>query len=423
MDDASLLFGTLQDIQREGLVSFTWSNTWNHDTDWGMFRLTYMPMVYVIYKVGALFGPTVMFLWNAFLVFGILYLSAYSLERVLRIPRFELLLVMAGFPYAYDLLQHPSLQEKLLLLFGMPLLAVPHLNISFWKKFSAFLVLTLLGMATKSSFCIFLAVGFLSWLEYARTLDKKEAYLSTIIVVIVNLATVTGLVYLAKNGLYTTNHFNLEKIPGNLQSKIGLLLAGLTLLHLLLFLRKKNIFERPTQLIPAIAFLSYLAIFLPWNLSGYLLSILTPFWAALILQVARKFFPEKLRLAWLLPLMLLAVVIGAYRPISMFGRLGDIRNIVYETSEEIDFLAMPLHVPCMEGSDALGVYLQKHLNHPNFETEHLKPGETPKDFLAFFDRSMCPLPIYSSLKQRCQESFLYKAQVPGGYNVVRFTCN
>ncbi|MDZ4677682.1 MAG: hypothetical protein SGI74_09255 [Oligoflexia bacterium] len=407
MDDASNLSQLLPKIQKQGLLAATLDYL-KLDLQWGMFRLTYPSMVYFLYGLGASFGPTVFFLLNAVFVMGILYLNAHVFSLILKIDKWLLLLFMAAFPYTFDLFQHPSLQEKMVMLWGASLLWACHK-----KNLTGIIVFAALGFFSKASFCIYIPMGFLTLLSASQFKIKKDKLLLGVYI----LASCSGVLFLAwvaSKGSYTAR-YSPQNILHNLKSLHGIFFLAILSLSFFILIRFKKI----SQWIPWTGVLSFIVVFLPWHIGAYLQSVIAPTLAALSLQVAILVFPKKKY--WASALGVLAITVTSYRSYGMFTRLRDIKNIVTLAPTLEQQGVKLIWVPCWEGRGAMEYYL-KDLAKTKLEVRFLNENTLPTAGPVFFDGSMCVLPQAVRLDAQCKKTSLYKSKLRKGYELASFEC-
>ena len=423
MDDAFNLRTLLPRIENQGLLRTTVNYVIEDIPRFGFFRPTYLPMVYVIYKFGEMYGPVPYFVLNALIVFSILYLSAAVLERFGGVDRWLVLLFALAFPYTYDLLQHPSLQEKLVLLFGA-LLLVASLGRNLGKFQKALLVTlwTVLGLATKAQFVFYLVAGFVAVIASTDFKNKKDWLLLGYIAAM-NVVGILFLAYTASRGGYSSGGYSISHILSNLTGIHGLFFVAVLSAGAILLVRTSVIRDEVQRLVPLVGVLSFFVLLLPWKFfGGYLLSAVVPFLGVLVLQILRASF--KRRIYWLPGLLLAAVLMASYRPYSMFMRLNDIRALVgMATSLEGQGIT-EIHMPCEEGSYAVDYFL-KRFGQSSIEVSNTKSLDAgPLDGkVVFYDFAMCgPLSLKPAQSQVCQEVTLYESSYSMGYRLARLDC-
>lgn len=420
MDDAAHLLLVLPKIREAGIFSFSWQYA-TEDIAWGMFRPTYPAMIYSLYRIGEAWGPVPMFLVNALFVFGILYLNAAVLARVLKINPWFILLTNFAFFYALDLFQFPSLQEKLVLLFGAALLAISYSSLlSLPKKLLGIFLFTILGVLTKASFCIYLAVGGVALLASAKQLPRKRFLAVLTAVVLVDILGVCFLAFIAKQGAYTTHGYSLAHIVPNLLSIDGLMFLLPTFLFGLFFFRKKSFLEEPEIFIPVVGVLAFLAIFLPWGIKAYVQSVVSPLFSALLVLLAERLFPER-RWIWMPALIVLAFTVVLYRSDTMFTRLHDIGNIVAMGPALVKEGVHEIYMPCPEGAHSMENYF-KYLQSADVKVFLLKELKQSAQKVVFFDQALCPMPNKESILSGCTLQYLYESPEKRGFMLARQVC-
>ena len=471
MDDHTNFYHLYPAVLQNGL----WAETLAflaRDLDWGMYRVTYIPMLSGLHWFAAQFGPIGFYLANFFFCAAIYFLAAWVWARILGLSLWAILLVIAAFFYSYDLFQYPSLQEKLLHIFGAPLFwfswrISPGL---FWRTILV-IFFTLGGVFSKSSFFIYVSMAWLAFVyslweplrqkqksaicsadilanaslpssspvpQYRSTahgspqsdaspgkdISRAAAILSLAIVTAIDVALFLFIARVSKHGAYTSGGYSLARFLGNLFSPEAILLFGPALVLFFLVFRRREFRANPTVLLPAVGVLAYLALFLPWGIGAYLLTIITPAYAALLVLVLERISPEFLRRAGYLGLVVLALVFGIYRPYSMFHRLRDVGELAIRGPEwkaaGIDHLTMP----CMEGADGMTKYFKNHGGvdiKARYSLEKPKAGEA-EWFL--YDTGLCTMPWARGGDSGCQESeSLYTSGAPRwGFRLVKIQC-
>lgn len=421
MDDAMNLLVQLPRLREKGVFAYAWEYAQN-DITWGMFRPIYPVMMFLLYEVGDVLGPTAYYIANACFSVAVIAANAAVLSKIIRIPAAWILLFCSAFFYGYDLFQHPSLQEKLILLFGAGALwAASDTKLKLTLRYSLLLLFTLLGTLSKASYCIYIAASFLAWLSYSRDLPFKRRRALTVFLLGFQMGCVGFLARITSLGEYTSGHYSLAKILPNLLSRDGFMFAIPTALAFGLWLRKKTLEEAPERLLPVIGVAGFLAIFLPWGIAGYIQTVITPLFAALLAQLAFALVPAKKRWLWALPLTVLAVGVSIYRPYGMFARLGDLGAIVRSATELKEKGVDRLYLPCHEGSTLMGMYLE-HFAPGTFGSAKLEDPAQASGKWLLYDRAMCPLPGRAAQLPGCREEIIYQSPFSRGYKVARQHC-
>ena len=331
------------------------------DLSWGMMRLTYPLMVYFLYSVGDSFGSVWFYLVNFLFVSLVLYYCSVVLEGIFKINRYLILSCCFLFPYTYDLFQHPSLQEKLVLFLGFFFLNTMTKGKRGSKEILVLLFTVFLGFMSKASFLIYFApVVFLIYLlpffRAFRSPGTKKMSLpfDSYFVLIFGALMVLMSGIVAQKGQYTAAYS---------VSQIGAHLISLKGMILILFIGGAFYLGRKTEkkhgalsYFPALVFFSFLIVFLPWGFRGYLFSLIAPVMGLFFAIVFLHLFKRK---AALFLIIIPCCLIASLRSYGMFVRLYDIRKIVRMGGQ---FEAMGytlMRMPCHEGSEALEYYFNR----------------------------------------------------------------
>lgn len=290
MDDGGYISGVVPALKEQGLLKFTW-NYIADDAKWGMFRPTNPALIYFLYGPAADWdNPLLLFLMNAFCVFFILWLNARAFSLLSGLPATLILFSGAFFFYGYDLFLHPSLQEKLVLLFGAILLiAAKKWQAGAWRWFLLALFASLLGIASKASFLIFvsMAIWVFFWEAPGSYFHKLKA--AAPLALFAGLS-VLALAWVAKQGVYTQALYSLAKIPGNLFSVEGAMYLGLMALGgFSSFLAGPR---ASRYLVPVVGLAAFLALFLPWGIKAYIQTITVPMVGMILAAGALRCLPS-----------------------------------------------------------------------------------------------------------------------------------
>ena len=418
MDDATNLNWIVPDIKNNGLISFIIKYQ-KQDFVWGMFRPLYPPMVYFLYSIGTNFGPIIFFLLNAVIVFFILFLNAKVLGKFSKINHWYIFILTFAYPYTYDLFQHPSLQEKLVHLFGALLLYLSFENtFSLRRKAIWFTTVLTLGISSKASFIFYIGLSFVAFAANLRQKFNQKNIVNALYCCILLVFASAFLIHVTRSGGYTS-HYNLQKIPGNLFSKHGLFFSLLIILGLISVVRWRKILSNTEELIPWCGVSGFFILYLPWGLYGYLLSLAAPFIATLVLQILQKTMQSKN--AWLFPILTLSLLMALWRPYVIFMRLHDIRDIITHADELKEKGVEKIFMSCPEGSESMNAYFSKFTK-SGIHVEHLDVIQTPPRFSMLYDSSMCTFTVPKAWQERCEQSFLKQSKYRGGYQLLHFRC-
>lgn len=420
MDDAVNLLFLLPKLQERGVFAYAWEYA-KADLSWGMFRPTNPLMIYGLYSIGKQWGSVWMFAVNALTVLGILYANAFILARILKINLWLVLLTNLAFFYTLDLFQFPSLQEKMVLLFGAALLACSYSRtLKLPWKLLGISVFTILGVFVKASFCIYIAVGAVALLDSLRDTPRKRASFILAFVALLDILGVLFLAYVAKHGHYTVDRYSTGKILANLLSIDGAMFLLPCALFLALFFRKKNLIERPGIFVPVIGVFAFLAIFLPWGIKAYIQSVVSPLFAALLIQLAETLLARQ-RTLWISALIALALTIVSYRCHTMFTRLNEIGRIVEMAPALYKNGVQEIYMPCEEGAHSLEIFFQYAQNTAIKVTYFGDMGAVSTGKILFYDQGLCPLPGKVDEIPGYSAEYLYKSPMKYGFKLVRET--
>lgn len=425
MDDAKNLRVLMPGMAEEGISSFSIQWVREDLSRFGFFRPLYPPMVLLLYKVAELFGPTAFFINNALLVFLIVYFSATVFESVANVGRWYVLVFSLAFPYTYDLLQHPSLQQKLVMASGALLLWSASMDEDSKRKDISLALALVLGVSTKTQFLIFLPPAALLLYQNAVTKGSIWSRYRFVAFVILSVVAAGFLAYVGLQGEYSSSGYSIEHAWSNLLGPHGVFYAGLILVGGRLLLGKHTLRERPGDLVPLAAVISFTMLMLPWRFfGGYLLSTVSIATGALVAQIAHKLVGN--RKYWIAPLALLSVTVAIYRPVSMFGRLQDLGNIV-ERARNFEQLGVErIAMPCPEGAQSMQFYLEAY-GATSIGTEFIRkldvePSRT-KGLAILTDAKMCGrMELAEELVTGCTLTPLYSSVIHGGYRLEQVHC-
>lgn len=424
MDDSVHVLEFVPKLLADGLISTSWEYARN-DLSWGMFRPLYPAMAALVYLPGIWLGSTASYLWNACLVFAIIGLYCALLSRILRLPTALILLACASFFYAWDLLQHLSLQEKLVLTFGGLQLwwAWSRPQLSALKFWSIFLLLVLMGFASKASIVIhfsaaIVAFGAANW----EKLKKLRIRIELAVLFFLLALQVFLFRQISAGGSYT-KQYDFAKVIPNLISPQGLMLEIPLLLCLgMLLIRWREARDNPAILIPAAGVSAFLVLFLPWGIQAYVQSVMAPFFAAMLIQLAEWYLRPIPRFVWVLPLCLFALAVASYRGLTMFGRLSDLGTITRMGPELRNMGIQEVQMPCEEGSGAMQQFW-KALSEPTPEAKQWDEKVSSGEYWMIYDRALCPLPGRAEMPADCRGEVFWKGAWPKSYRLVKIDCS
>jgi hypothetical protein len=392
------------------------------DISWGMFRPTYPPMVYLVYAPGMSTAAWVTFAWNALLVCGVIFFYAFVLSRILSLPLAPILLASGAFFYGHDLLQHPSLQEKMVLLAGAGF--TWHCWTRDRWKTPAFWAVAILwivfGASVKASFAIHYCVAFMAFVgASAAGLKARElrTWIETILLAAIGVAMVLVFAYLSRQGSYTSQYSGSKVIP-NLLTMHGpfFLIPILAVLGWCAW-NWRNTWAHPEVLVPVTGVSAFLALFLPWGIGGYVQSVITPLYGAMTVQLCIWYLKKIPSAVWLVPLALLSIAVTSYRSFVNFGRLHDIGNIVAHAAEFEQKGISEIWMPCNEGSLSMDRFF--HEIGSKLTVKEQLPGMPTKGKVMLYDQSMCTVPDRLPLPLDCPNpQMILPGSFPKSYRVL-----
>jgi hypothetical protein len=408
MDDHQILSTILPKIEEMGFFPYLWKFS-REDLGWGMFRPLYPFMILFLYFPAKIFGPVSLYLLNGIFSILVLGLLAKAFSQLTKLSPWLIFLSFFIFPYTYDLFQHPSLQEKLVHLIGAVFLLMLMRNSSFRNPW-LWLVL-FLSLGSKTSFLIYLAMGI--WIVFWNSnspLSKRS--ISCLPLLIFTILATAFYGWVGAQGFYTSSGYSVGKILPTLKSMSGIFFIGLffILLPPTLYLLKVRKIE-PKECASLVGIAAFIAIFLPWGFSGYLLSLLSPF---LCVSLLLLFFraPKMLALQNLARfcLPIFALLVCALRSGEMFLRLSDLKIALttIAKSEEIKSVEMP----CIEGKDAVRYYLKRDFSReiPVLQISEYGNSNYFEGKYLLFDRKLCKIPNEVEELAKCQKNSFYSGR-------------
>ncbi|MGZ3713284.1 MAG: hypothetical protein ACXVBE_16080, partial [Bdellovibrionota bacterium] len=360
---------------------------------------------------------------NALIVLAVVYFYARVLSRILRLPLAPILLASAAFFYGHDLLQHPSLQEKLLLLAGAGLTwhCWSRERWHAWSFWPVAILWILFGACVKASFAIHYCVGFMAFVgANADSLKRREvrAWAETILLAGIGVAMVLIFAYISRHGGYTSQYSSSKVIPNLLSMHGPLFLIPIGAALAWCSWHWRETWAQPEVLIPVTGVSAYLALFLPWGIGGYVQSVITPLYGALLVQLCFWYLGKLPERIWLLPLAALALTVTSYRSFVNFGRLHDIGAIVAHAGDLERMGATEIWMPCNEGSLSMDRFFHETGNRISVK-EQLPPMPT-KGKVLIYDLAMCTLPNRVPLAADCPNpEMIYPGSFAKSYRVLR----
>ena len=399
MDDAELI----QESIRTRNSGF-WTEFWplmRADYRWGMIRPLYPFMVAFLYG-NAGDQPAVLFLLNFVFALFAITASAYAWTRafaskLLSVPSQEqsrvlfmvALLFSMAWPWTHDLFLHPSLQEKLVLTAGAANLlwfSKPREKLKNRWYFLITALILLLGFGSKVQFAYFMPALLVLMLNHWS--QNKLQWYKIAYVMVLFLIWLGATKLVAAQGIYTAQ-FSYNNSWSSLLSGKPIILLIIGLIWLAYVFRKFASAPLAARLLagaPAWSLLVYIAILLPRGIGGYLLSplgailgFMLGFWT---LQ-GRDFT----KYGAVAILSMAALSISIYRSTLFFGKLADIRTLVY-SQELLDIARKGGHITmCTEGASNLSYYAKRYRNIDLSASSTLADDPSKQYFIA--DSKLC----------------------------------
>ena len=422
MDDGGYISGVIPALKEQGLFTFTW-NYIADDAKWGMFRPTNPALIYFLYGPAAAWdSPILLFLLNAFCVFSILALNAWAFSLISGLPAPLILFSGAFFFYGYDLFLHPSLQEKLVLLFGaLLLIAAKKWEKGHWRWLGLALLASFLGIASKASFLIFvsMAIWIFFWERRGTYFEKVKTAAP---LALFACFSVLALAWVAKQGVYTQSLYSLSKVPGNLFSVEGAMFFGLMALGA--FTAFWAGAKWSSYLVPVVGLAAFLALFLPWGIKAYIQSITVPM-VGMILAAFVFHLAKPWRVPALAIFAVLVILVSGYRSATIMIRLGDIGRLLERSAEFEQAGISTVYVSgCGEGRNAWESYFRKR-GLSKLQVLLAGPIESQaidgKWFL--FDGALCVLPGRVLEVPGCKQEAFFEGRMKKSFRLVKFHCS
>ncbi len=424
MDDASAVLNILPILQSQDLWSVTMEYGRN-DLIWGMFRPFYPAMVSLLYGPGVSWQPWISFLLNALVVFSILLLLAFALGKILAVEWSKIFLGSLIIPFTYDLFQHPSLQEKLVLLFG----GLALLCTAFRSRFSTYLfwpllaLLLVFGHLSKASFVIYhaMVIATLGVQNFQQGKWQKN-WQGILFIIALGCLALQAHALVASHGTYTSTAYKLEAVLLNIRSSKTILLflpigviGFLTLFSLNV---RKNL---PTILPSLIGLMGFIGLFLSWGFAGYLISVIATVYASCWIFLAEKTLTHKISHIILSALLIvLPFTTALYRTNNMFSKLQDIGLARLAAADWEKQGIDRIELPCEEGAESFAMYV-KSSGQTSLEVKPFRGLQQKAGYL-FHDSSMCAIPRSHPVYQNCQTEILWRGKQDHSYRLVRYTC-
>jgi len=424
MDDAVHIFTMVPTIERDGILRALWNYS-QGDLAWGMFRPTYALMVYPLYKPGIVWGPSLTFFINALFALVCVGYCGSVLARIVAVRREWVLVGSAAFFYQYDLFQYPSLQEKLILIFGALFvrLAWGPLVRDRYTHFFLFAVVFLLGVFSKASFMIYFSMAI--WAYFSahkeRLFLRREAafYARLGAFLLIGFCAIGFFAFISARGGYT-NQYSFTKVMPNLLSIDGALFVVPLGLFILWILKEPKLFlAQPERLTAFWGVLAFLVIFLPWGIKAYIQSVIGPVLVCLCVQLAEGFFSRIPQRVWQIPLAALALATAAYRIPNMFTRLHDIGMAVKAVPDWERQGVKEIFLSCWEGSDSMRLYAEKFAQ-SSLKVTRIVDFRALEGKAIFFDLALCPLPDRANLIPGCSsQEILFEGKFKKSFRLAK----
>lgn len=417
MDDSQHLTLLLPRMREIGL----WPATMEYlrgDLNLGVVRITYPPMVWFLYSAGDLARPMIIFLLNWGSVIFVTGFTAFLLSQMLSVSFWFLFASPFAIYYFHDFFLFPSLQEKLIVLFGVSLiyLCSNRCKISWGLRFPLIMLAALIGGVTKTNFVIFFlpATILLFWDAFlVRNTKKFYFILSLGLFVMITLA----LAYFASRGSYNGGRYSLLKAKNNIFSFPFFYLTAPLLISLLW---AKSVWREQgvNYFIPLFSLVGFYFVFLPWGIDAYIQCVIISFVGASIVQ-AITFAPlaDGAKKLGFMALIAAAIVVTGYRSNRNFLRMADLRDtLVFLAKSEPK---LPVVADCPEGHLAMERYV-RGMGATNFTINYwLTLKERPDHFWMVGDGALCP--IHEKL-EGCTSSVLQAGHFAKSFKVLEWNC-
>ncbi len=420
MDDSSHLFALMPRIRAIGLWHAT-TEYMRGDLRLGVIRLTYVPMVAMLYAGASIQHSLPLFLSNWIFCVLVLLITNFLLAKTIRVSFWLLFVSQFAFFYFDDLFAWPSLQEKLLLPLGAALLYLISYKESYtwWRLLAALLIVTL-GVVTKTSFVIFFVPATI--LLFGKAL--KEHKIRQILWswrTILFLSFIAGtffLGWLAIHGIYGAGKYDPAKIGPNLITKDFWYLSLPAIFSLILGWREwgRGNFN---YFIPHFTLIGFFLVFLPWGIAAYIQTLIIPFSAACLVQVieAPK-IPKKIRSMGIFLVLAAAFTVTSYRTVRNYIRLADFRSALEYVVSHKD-QSTSVWANCDEGSLAMQRYMTAMSNQAHSVTYWAKWNWQPENFTLVGDSALCPIPPFPD---GCEATPLFTGRFSGSFSVSKIHC-
>lgn len=431
MDDANLLM-YVERARDAGVLKVVFAEIAGDMTGWGMFRPVYWIYAWCVYSLGQLsplllYSITIIVVWASIGLFGLAMHQVWYLPLIRSgggpadewpsPPAYWMFFLLAtvAFPWFFHLLVYSSLQEKLVLLAGAANLLYLHraTNLKPVVWLPGMLALMLLGFATKGQFAVFLLPMLLVLYDKSRSLRSFQL----LAVFSAGVVGVIALKILGSHSGYTGAH-SMANVLHNLQTSksVWLFLLLFAASFALAWRTHGGILQQPRAYLPVAFLFSFLLLFLPWRLGGYLNSLMAPVFALVCLQGVLSL--KLLRDRWhfllpaIAPVLLLLFGLFLFRPWNDLSQLNRFLRSDALTKVGNNTVWMA----CEEGAHSVGVFtkLQRGLH---LDVRYpLKTGTDPVEgkWQDGFDGSFATTQVFIDFPG-CQHSWITNdLQIPWG---------
>lgn len=400
------------------------------DLDWGMFRPTLVPLIWITYWNEN--SPLVGYLTNFSLVLFSAFACVHGFVRssFLRNPGAEHrilspmqslwaigLLAFLFFPWTFFQFLFVSLQEKLVILGIALVLNLQNLEFYRKAKFPIFFLLSALSLffafGTKAqivSATPLLLFNHWKWTEIDG-LPRKQYWARNIVFGLLLAAATLALIMISRQGAYTSAGYSVNRLMENITifGKAHLLLAlaigGLAFVWITSFRKIKFAILNSA---PALSLLAFILMMLPWKFGGYILAFPAIYFAFLVIQFFHfAFSQEKHRLVWLrfsAAAVAILMIVGSVRSAAMtdagFDSYSDLRTIL--DSKEIRGIAAsgePVFMGCNEPPVRINTYAKDFFNNASLKTYFSKThyndyyqSKKPSETYWIMGDEWCPIP-------------------------------
>jgi hypothetical protein len=363
-------------------------------------------LLYPQYEIASSSGAIPLFVTNTVLVSVIVALFAWSFARALALPLISVpALVLTTFlwPYSYDLIFFPSLEEKAVLLgASLTLLAFSFLQQTpMWLFVLTFPTGIAIGVNSKSQFAFFLA-GILAVVALQfRTFRELGTRKRAIVFMTFGLIGMVVLAYQALFGSYNVG--TRQSLVLNLSTFSSPPIALMTLVLIIsiissaIFLRFRG--AKVSVLLPSIWITAFLAGIFYWGFRTYFLTVFGVMFGSAVAMVVGNLKSVKLQQLATVGLIVVTVGWTLYRIPQVFEPLHGIGAFTQgQIAKDLADEGAVIYTSCVEGSGHFNYYTERKWG----VTPEFKPLEgdgagyrfgIPDDGqYVFGDRRLCAAP-------------------------------